>query len=105
MATQQILFAETIAGMKKAFKRKAYGEKPADMTDFCAADPRLTKNSAAESDSDSEIESFTNRGHKLQKRARFAHKGQLAPTAGPSAYKEVRSLVSLQNASGPRARF
>jgi hypothetical protein len=26
MATQQILFAETIAGMKKAFKRKAYGE-------------------------------------------------------------------------------
>ncbi|KHO01760.1 Glycoside hydrolase, superfamily [Metarhizium album ARSEF 1941] len=25
MATQQILFAETIAGMKKAFKRKAYG--------------------------------------------------------------------------------
>jgi hypothetical protein len=25
MANQQVLFAETIAGMKKAFKRKAYG--------------------------------------------------------------------------------
>lgn len=25
MANQQILFAETIAAMKKAFKRKAYG--------------------------------------------------------------------------------
>lgn len=28
MATQQVLFAETIAGMKKAFKRKAYGGSP-----------------------------------------------------------------------------
>lgn len=27
MATQQVLYAETIAGMKKAFKRKAYGKK------------------------------------------------------------------------------
>lgn len=26
MATQHVLFAETIAGMKKAFKRKAYGK-------------------------------------------------------------------------------
>jgi hypothetical protein len=25
MASQQVLFSETIAGMKKAFKRKAYG--------------------------------------------------------------------------------
>ncbi|KAF4472070.1 hypothetical protein FALBO_1018 [Fusarium albosuccineum] len=65
MASQQILFAETIAGMKKAFKRKAY-----------------------ESDSDSEIESYSNRGHKLKKRARFAHQGQLVPTNGPSSYRE-----------------
>lgn len=27
MVSQQVLFAETIAGMKKALKRKAYGEK------------------------------------------------------------------------------
>lgn len=27
MASQQILFAETIAGMKKAFKRKSYGTR------------------------------------------------------------------------------
>ncbi|KAG5951453.1 hypothetical protein E4U53_003068 [Claviceps sorghi] len=73
MATQQILFAETIAGMKKAFKRKAY-----------------------ESDSDSEIESFTNRGHKLQKMARFAQKGQLAPTASPSAYKQTVDYAGVR---------
>ncbi|PFH58351.1 hypothetical protein XA68_13848 [Ophiocordyceps unilateralis] len=66
MASQQILFAETIAGMKKAFKRKAY-----------------------ESDSDSELESYSNRGNKLKKRARFARQGQLAPTQGPSSYKET----------------
>ena len=27
MASQQVLFAETIAGMKKAFKRRAYGKR------------------------------------------------------------------------------
>ncbi|KAF7544484.1 hypothetical protein G7Z17_g9902 [Cylindrodendrum hubeiense] len=54
------------AGMKKAFKRKVY-----------------------ESDSDSEIDSYSNRGQKLKKRARFAHKGQLVPTNGPSSYREV----------------
>ncbi|CEI60798.1 hypothetical protein FVEN_g2541 [Fusarium venenatum] len=65
MASQQILFAETIAGMKKAFKRKSY-----------------------ESDSDSEIESYSNRGNKLKKKARFARQGQLVPNNGPSSYKE-----------------
>ncbi|KAL7899701.1 RXT2-like protein [Trichoderma sp. SZMC 28014] len=73
MASQQVLFAETIAGMKKAFKRRAY-----------------------ESDSDSEIESFTNRGNKLKKRARFAHKGQLMPTAGPGAYKEAVDYAGVR---------
>ncbi|KAJ4158587.1 uncharacterized protein LMH87_009106 [Akanthomyces muscarius] len=81
MATQQILFAETIAGMKKAFKRRAY-----------------------ESDSDSEIEHYSNRGHKLKKKGRFAHKGQLVPPTGPSAYKEeidyagVRRSIIYRNA-------
>jgi hypothetical protein len=65
MASQQVLFAETIAGMKKAFKRKSY-----------------------ESDSDSEIESYSNRGNKLKKKARFARQGQLVPNNGPSSYKE-----------------
>jgi hypothetical protein len=69
MASQQILFAETIAGMKKAFKRKSY-----------------------ESDSDSEIESYSNRGNKLKKKARFVRQGQLVPNNGPSSYKEVRSM-------------
>ncbi|KAF5021072.1 hypothetical protein F66182_6905 [Fusarium sp. NRRL 66182] len=73
MASQQILFAETIAGMKKAFKRKAY-----------------------ESDSDSEIESYTNRGHKLKKSARFARQGQLVPSNGPSSYREYVEYAGIR---------
>ncbi|KAM5346639.1 hypothetical protein ACJ41O_009644 [Fusarium nematophilum] len=73
MASQQILFAETIAGMKKAFKRKAY-----------------------ESDSDSEIENYSNRGNKLKKRARFAHQGQLVPTNGPSSYREYVEYAGVR---------
>lgn len=65
MASQQVLFAETIAGMKKAFKRRAY-----------------------DSDSDSEIEGYGNRGHKLQRRARFSNKGRLVPAEGPDGYNE-----------------
>lgn len=92
MASQQVLFNETIAGMKKAFKRKAYGR-------FTAKTRSAVRNSncvlRTESDSDSEIDHYTNRGHKLKKRARFAHKGQLVPPTGPSAYKEVRSAVAV----------
>ncbi|ROT36631.1 hypothetical protein SODALDRAFT_335732 [Sodiomyces alkalinus F11] len=65
MAAQQVLFGETVAGMKKALKRTAY-----------------------ESDSDNEIQHYSNRGHKLKKRALFAHQGQLVPPSGPEAYKE-----------------
>lgn len=73
MATQHILFAETIAGMKKAFKRRAY-----------------------DSDSDSEIEHYSNRGQKLKKKGRFAHKGQLVPPSGPSAYKEELDYAGVR---------
>ncbi|KAJ4263920.1 hypothetical protein NW762_005958 [Fusarium torreyae] len=73
MASQQILFAETIAGMKKAFKRRSY-----------------------ESDSDSEIESYSNRGHKLKKRARFARQGQLVPSNGPSSYREYVEYAGVR---------
>ncbi|KAI1416590.1 RXT2-like protein [Hypoxylon sp. FL1857] len=75
MTTQQVLFAETIAAMKKARKRKAY-----------------------ESDSDSEIYYPVNRGHKLMKRARFVHEGQLAPPSGPEVYKEVVNHAGYQRA-------
>lgn len=44
-----------------------------------------------ESDSDSEVGHHGNRGHKLQKGARFARQGQLAPPSGPELYREVRS--------------
>ncbi|KAI1777075.1 RXT2-like protein [Hypoxylon cercidicola] len=75
MASQQVLFAETIAAMKKARKRKAY-----------------------ESDSDSEVNYHGNRGHKLQRRARFIHEGQLAPPSGPEVYKEVVDHAGYQRA-------
>ncbi|KAF4634059.1 hypothetical protein G7Y89_g4065 [Cudoniella acicularis] len=64
MASQAAIFAETIAGMKKAIKRKLY-----------------------DSESDSSIEQLTNRGNKLRKKARFVHEGQLAPPTGPNVYK------------------
>ncbi|CAG8950642.1 hypothetical protein HYFRA_00002851 [Hymenoscyphus fraxineus] len=66
MATQQAMFSETIAGMKKALKRKSY-----------------------DSDSDSSIEEMTNRGNKLKKRSRFVHEHQLAAPTGPQAYKKT----------------
>ncbi|KAJ0386019.1 hypothetical protein COL922a_005166 [Colletotrichum nupharicola] len=73
MATQQILFAETVAAMKKALKRKAY-----------------------ESDSDDEIDHYGNRGHKLKKRALFSHQGQLVPPTGPEIYGEVIDYAGQQ---------
>ncbi|KAF4346016.1 hypothetical protein FBEOM_38 [Fusarium beomiforme] len=62
MASQQILFAETIA----------------------------------ESDSDSEIESYSNRGNKLKKQARFARQGQLVPNNGPSSYREYVEYAGIR---------
>lgn len=75
MASQQILFAETIAAMKKAAKRKAY-----------------------ESDSDEEIDHQSNRGHKFKKRARFVREGQLAPPSGPEVYREIVNHAGYQRA-------
>ncbi|EWZ87908.1 hypothetical protein FOWG_09574 [Fusarium oxysporum f. sp. lycopersici MN25] len=86
MASQQILFAETIAGMKKAFKRKSYGTE-ISLRLSRWRDWQLTIH-PTESDSDSEIESYSNRGNKLKKQARFARQGQLVPNNGPSSYKE-----------------
>ncbi|TFB07794.1 hypothetical protein CCMA1212_000725 [Trichoderma ghanense] len=94
-SSQQVLFAETIAGMKKAFKRRAYGE-------LCRASQPTSHHAnpvaSTESDSDSEIESYTNRGNKLKKRARFAHKGQLLPATAPVAYKETVEYAGVRRA-------
>ncbi|CAL3968778.1 unnamed protein product [Diplocarpon coronariae] len=73
MASQAAIFAETIAGMKKAVKRKAY-----------------------DSESDDSIEHSTNRGSKLRKKARFAHEGQLAPPSGPQVYKRTIEFAGYQ---------
>ncbi|KAI0174182.1 RXT2-like protein [Pestalotiopsis sp. NC0098] len=65
--------------MKKAMKRRAYDSE----------------------DSEDDVDYRGNRGQKLNKRARFAHEGQLAPASGPEAYKEyvehagyVRGIIS-----------
>ena len=88
MASQLALFAETIAGMKKAVKRKAYGKRtPMDRLVY---DTLLTIARFPDSDSDSSIEQLTNRGNKLRKKARYVRDGQLAPPSGPQVYKRVR---------------
>ncbi|KAI1827268.1 RXT2-like protein [Xylaria intraflava] len=75
MASQHVIFAETIAAMKKARKRRAY-----------------------ESDSDSEVDYHGNRGQKMKKKARFAHEGQAAPPSGPEVYREVVNHAGYQRA-------
>ncbi|KAH8665857.1 RXT2-like protein [Tricladium varicosporioides] len=65
MASQAAIFAETIAGMKKALKRKSY-----------------------DSESDSSTEQLTNRGNKLRRKSRFVQEGQLAAPTGPQVYKK-----------------
>ncbi|KAJ2984396.1 hypothetical protein NUW58_g6081 [Xylaria curta] len=75
MASQHVIFAETIAAMKKARKRRAY-----------------------ESDSDSEVDYHGNRGHKLKKKSRFAHEGQLAAPSGPAVYREIVNHAGYQRA-------
>ncbi|KAK3303415.1 RXT2-like protein [Chaetomium strumarium] len=72
---QQAMIMETILGLKRASKRKAY-----------------------ESDSDSSIDQTTNRGNKLKKRARFVRQGRLASSMGPAAYKEVTEHAGYQRA-------
>ncbi|KAM0807470.1 putative Transcriptional regulatory protein RXT2 N-terminal domain-containing protein [Seiridium cardinale] len=64
--SQQALFADTIIAMKKAMKRRAYESE----------------------DSEDDVDYRGNRGQKLNKRARFAREGQLAPASGPEVYKE-----------------
>ncbi|KAF2999138.1 hypothetical protein E8E14_006052 [Neopestalotiopsis sp. 37M] len=73
--SQQALFSDTIIAMKKAMKRRAYESE----------------------DSDDDVDYRGNRGQKLNKRARFAREGQLAPASGPELVEHagyVRSIIS-----------
>lgn len=88
MASQVAVFAETIAGMKKAVKRKAYGTETTRGS--IAYDSLLTTSHYSDSDSDSSIEQLTNRGNKLRKKARYVRDGQLGLPSGPQVYKRVR---------------
>lgn len=95
MATQQqAVLLDTLVGLKKAVKRKAYGQPSSDH--WVSFLNRLTVFWAAESDSDESVEQNTNRGHKLQKRARFVKRGNLAPAMVPAAYKELVEHVGYQ---------
>jgi hypothetical protein len=66
MASQQVQFAETIRAMKIALKRKA-----------------------DDSDSDTEIQAHTNRGHKLQRAAKYMHEGRRLTDLGLAYRKKV----------------
>ncbi|KAI1004058.1 hypothetical protein K3495_g4155 [Podosphaera aphanis] len=73
MTSQQAVFADTIACMKKAIKRKAY-----------------------DSDSDTSIDRCTNRTNKLRKKARFVHEGQLARPCAPQVYRRTIEHAGYQ---------
>ncbi|KAI9881023.1 MAG: hypothetical protein M1830_008905 [Pleopsidium flavum] len=64
MAAQSVLIAETIAGMKKAIRRRD-----------------------SSSDSDASIHQPTNRGNKLKRKARYVHEGHLDVPNAPRVYK------------------
>ncbi|KAL8719710.1 MAG: hypothetical protein Q9225_003310 [Loekoesia sp. 1 TL-2023] len=66
MATQAMLIADTIAGMKRAVARSR---------------------DQVSSDSEDSIDRFTNRGNKLKRKARYVHEGQLDRPNGPKVYK------------------
>ncbi|KAL8895874.1 MAG: hypothetical protein Q9207_007969 [Kuettlingeria erythrocarpa] len=67
MATQAILIADTIAGMKRAIAQ--------------------SRETAFSSDSEDSIDRFTNRGNKLKRKAHYVHEGQLDRPNGPKVYK------------------
>lgn len=96
MATQQqALIMETVAAIKKALKRKAYGMTFSVEVHVLKVFLILTCPST-ESDSDSSIDQSTNRGNKLKKRARFVSHGRIGPSLDSAAYKEVGCLgISL----------
>ncbi|SLM39907.1 Transcriptional regulatory protein RXT2, N-terminal [Lasallia pustulata] len=64
MATQAVLIAETIAGMKKAITRNQHS-----------------------SESDDSIAKPSNRGNKLKRKAQYVREGQLDLPNGPKVYK------------------
>lgn len=91
MATtkDQVLFTDTFLALKKAVKRKAYGE----FLPIHGATPSITDFYCAESDSDSSIDQPTNRGNKLKKKARLVREGQLNAPSGASDMREVCWLL------------
>ncbi|KAF2484331.1 RXT2-like protein [Neohortaea acidophila] len=65
MSAQQAQFLQALHGVKRALKRKA-----------------------DDSDSDASIHAPTNRGHKLQRRAKYVQSGHLDSTGGLRAYRK-----------------
>ncbi|KAL8652582.1 MAG: hypothetical protein Q9210_002603 [Variospora velana] len=69
MATQAMLIADTIAGMKRAVARSR---------------------NMSSSDSEDSIDRCTNRGNKMKRKARYVHEGQLDWPNGPKVYRRVQ---------------
>ena len=92
MATQQAVFAEAIAGLKRELKRKAYGmlSKPLKVKLVEISNTNAYRfNLYIGSDSDDEAHGSSNRGKKLLKRGRYVRQGQICISSGPEVYKEV----------------
>lgn len=98
MATQAVLIAETIAGMKKAITRNQY-------CPYMYCTPRalqmLIVTPPIASDSDDSITKPSNRGNKLKRKAQYVHEGQLDLPNGPRVYKRV-SLSCVNLSAGTR---
>lgn len=94
MASQAVIFAETIAAMKKAVKRKAYGMQISIMyTTPFPTSSGLIFSIYLDSEEDDPIEQLTNRGNKLRKHARYVREGQMALPNGPEIYKKVLHMI------------
>ena len=87
MATQAVLIAETIAGMKKAISRNQYC--PYICYSILKVLRTLTAALSTASDSDDSISKPSNRGNKLKRKAQYVHEGQLDLPNGPKVYKRV----------------
>ena len=93
MASQQMLIAKTIAGMKRTLKRKADGMFIC--YSHCLRGHELMSPRCPDDESEPEIERSTNRGNKLQRGSRFIRQGHLTTSSGPLAYKEVCILCVI----------
>lgn len=97
MTTQQLIFQETIAGLKRALKRDEEGTwAPFVRSKSPLSHILLTSARFAASESDSSINRPTNRDTKRKRGARYVQQGQLDNSSGPRVYKRVWPISPLR---------